>query len=147
MKVEKAIFISARPERVWQAWVGEISQWWKRPYFNDAERATGLLLEPRLGGRFVELWGEAGEGYLLGQVVEWLPIQSFAFTWTERSWLGIATMVRVELHPEPQGTQLILMHGGFDRLSDGTAQRSGYESGWSDLLDMLKTHLKDSSST
>ncbi|MGH2521632.1 MAG: hypothetical protein ACRDH2_03925 [Anaerolineales bacterium] len=50
-KVEQTITIAAKPGRVWQAWVNEMNSWWTKPYYNDAERVTGLHLEPQLRGR------------------------------------------------------------------------------------------------
>ncbi|HET7087805.1 MAG TPA: SRPBCC domain-containing protein [Anaerolineae bacterium] len=142
LKVEKSISIAAKPERVWQAWTGEISKWWTRPYFNDAERATGLMLEPHLGGRFIETWGDRGAGYLIGHVIEWLPPHRFAFTWAEKPWSGVSTVVWVTLKAEGQATRVTLIHEGFDRLPDGAAQRSSYEAGWGDLLGKLKAYVE-----
>ncbi|HLF28754.1 MAG TPA: SRPBCC domain-containing protein [Anaerolineae bacterium] len=142
LKVEQSISIAAKPERVWRAWTAEISKWWTRPYFIDPERVTGLVLEPQLGGRFIEMWGEQGAGYLLGHVIEWLPPQRLAFTWTEKAWTGAATVVWVTLEPEGQGTRVTLVHEGFERLPDGAAQRSGYQMGWGDLLSKSKLHIE-----
>lgn len=85
-KVERLITIAAPPERVWKAWVEEMNAWWTKPYYNDHDRVTGLLLEPRLGGRYIEEWGENGEGFLIGQVTEWLPPARLAYTWSRSSW-------------------------------------------------------------
>ena len=62
---ESAIAISAAPERVWQAWVEEINMWWTKPYYNDHSLVTGLHMEPGLGGRLIEKWGETGSGFLI----------------------------------------------------------------------------------
>lgn len=141
MKVERNILIDAPPERVWQGWVDEINAWWSRPYYIDAERVTGLRFEPRLGGLFVEEWGQDA-GYLIGQIIEWLPPRRLAYTWSEKSWSGITTIVRLELFPEGDGTRLALQHEGFERLPDGADQRAGYEKGQADLLDKLKAYIE-----
>ncbi len=142
MKVERSIVIAAQPERVWRAWVSEMNQWWTKPYYMDSERVTGLVIEPHLGGRYMEKWGEDGSGYLIGHVVEWLPPLRLAYTWSEKSWGGIVTVVRLEFQPERGGTRLALVHEGFERLPDGEAQRAGYDRGGADLLGKLKAYVE-----
>lgn len=142
MNVERTILISARPERVWQAWIEEINQWWTEPYYNDKERVTGLEFEPRLGGRFMEKWGEDGSGFLIGHVVEWLPPQRLAYTWSERTWGGVVTHVSLDLQAEGQNTRLTLVHAGFERLPEGEKQRAGYDRGQAELISRLKAYLE-----
>ena len=141
MKVERSIVIDAKPERVWQSWVDEINAWWTEPYYIDAERVTGLRIEPRLGGLFIEEWGQDA-GYVIGQVIEWLPPQRLAYTWAEKSWGGITTLVRLEFLPEGSGTRLALVHDGFERVPEGADQRAGYENGHGDLLGKLKAYIE-----
>ena len=142
-KVERLITIAAPPERVWKAWVEEMNAWWTKPYSNDHDRVTGLLLEPRLGGRYIEKWGENGEGFLIGQVTEWLPPTRLAYTWSERSWGGAVTLVRLNFGPDgPGGTRLTYTHAGFERLPDGAAAHAGYDSGWSELSQRLKNFIE-----
>lgn len=143
LKVERSLTIAAPPERVWQAWVAEINNWWGKPYYNDHARTTGLILEPHLGGRFFEQWGPNGEGFLIGQVVEWLPPISLAYTWTERDWEGISTLNR--LHLEPIGnssTKLTYTQAGFERLPEGANTHAGYEAGWGELSNWLKNYVE-----
>jgi uncharacterized protein YndB with AHSA1/START domain len=139
--VERTTAIAAPPERVWQAWVSEINRWWSKPYFNDHERVTGLRLEPRVGGLFVEEWGADGAGFLIGQVVEWLPPRRLAYTWSERGWGGVVTVAHLEFEPDGSGgTRLHFRHEGFERLPDGQQTRDGYQSGWEDLATRLKKY-------
>ena len=142
MKLERTTLISASPERVWQAWVSEINQWWTAPYYNDTNRVSGLEFEPRLGGRFIERWGEDGSGYLIGQIVEWLPPQRLAYTWTERNWGGIVTLVSLQFQPEGPNTLLGLVHAGFERLPEGEKMRAGYADGHGRLMARLKAYLE-----
>lgn len=141
-KVERSIRIAAQPERAWRAWVHEMNAWWTKPYYMDSERVTGLFIEPQLGGRYIEKWGEDGSGYLIGQVIEWLPPFRLAYTWSERAWAGIITVVRIEFAPEGGGTRMTLVHEGFERLPDGDAQRYGYEHGSLDLMTKMKAYVE-----
>ncbi len=142
-KVEHQVTIHATPTRVWKAWVEEMNQWWTKPYYNDEERVTGQHMEPRLGGGYIEDWGDKGEGFLIGTVKEWLPPALLAHTWTERDWAGADTFVRLELAPDPGGgTRLKFTHEGFERVPDGAHRCSEHEYGWSDLIAKLKAYLE-----
>ena len=142
-KVERSITIAAEPERVWQAWVSEMNNWWTKPYYMDPERVTGLTIEPQLGGRYIEKWGNDGSGYLIGHVVEWLPPLKIGYTWSERGWGGVATVVWLEFQPNgPGGTRLNFVHEGFERLPDGDQQRDNYDYGSSELLRRFKTYVE-----
>jgi uncharacterized protein YndB with AHSA1/START domain len=140
--IEQTITIAAGPERVWRALTGEIARWWGPEYLRDAERTRGMVIEPQVGGRLMESWGEQGAGYLIGHVVEWLPPQRLACTWMEKEWSGITTFVAIELSPEGENTQVKLLHVGFERLPDGANQRMGFDQGWADLLNRCKVYIE-----
>jgi uncharacterized protein YndB with AHSA1/START domain len=119
----------------------ELSAWWSKPYFIDPENVTGLILEPRLGGRFIEEWGKEA-GYLIGHVIEWLPPQRLSYTWSERSWSGIITVVHLEFIDLKDRTKINLVHEGFERLPDGKEQSKSYDRGSADLLGKLKAYVE-----
>lgn len=141
-KVDRTLTIAASPARVWQAFVNDINAWWTAPYYNDSQRVTGLRFEPQVGGRFVEQWG--GEaGFLIGHVVEWLPGERLSYTWSERGWGGVVTLVTLTFTPDAAGgTRLSFVHSGFERLPDGAKQRDGYEYGWNELAERLKKYVE-----
>ena len=69
--------IKATPNRVYNAITNRIAAWWGTPYLYT-RLAKGIILEPRLGGRFSEVWG-TGQGRLWGTVTqikknEWIEI-------------------------------------------------------------------------
>src|SRR5262245_53492819 len=50
--------------------------WWRRdtPYWNDRERGLTIRIEPRVGGRFLEIWDlESGTCFEVGRVTVWDP--------------------------------------------------------------------------
>ena len=142
--VESSITVNAAPERVWKAWVEEMNRWWTKPYYNDHALVTGLVMEPRLGGRYFEQWGAEGEGYLIGTIIEWLPPQRLGYTWSERGWGGVNTVVRLEFSPTEGGSTLLrCTHEGFERLPDGAKTQRGYQEGWEDLIRKVKAHVEE----
>jgi len=143
LKVERTIAIAALPERVWNAWVYEMNGWWTKPYYNDHDHVTGLIMEPQLGGRYIEKWGEDGAGFLIGHITEWLPPKRLAYTWSERTWEGVATLIRIELEPEGNDvTRFTFTQEGFERLPEGAATRDGYQGGCNQLLERLKNYIE-----
>jgi len=142
-KVERTITIAAPPERVWEAWVNEMNAWWTRPYYNDHDRVTGLYLEPKLGGRYIEKWGEDGAGFLIGLITEWLPPLRLAYTWSQADWGGGVTLIRLEFQPEGQsGTRMTFVQEGFERLLDADEMRAGYDYGCNELTTRLKHYVE-----
>ena len=60
------VLIEAPIERVWRAMVVDTNEWWHREFFIGPD-PKALLIEPRLGGRMYEDWGD-GEGMIWGHV-------------------------------------------------------------------------------
>lgn len=71
------VTLRANRDRVWAGLTAEIGLWWPRHFFTHPNPA-GFVLEPGLGGRVYEDWGEGG-GVLWGTVVVWVPGQRM--TW------------------------------------------------------------------
>jgi uncharacterized protein YndB with AHSA1/START domain len=65
--VELEISIEASIERVWRALVQETGHWWRRDFFTDPN-AQNFIIEPQLGGKMFEDWGN-GEGLVWATVV------------------------------------------------------------------------------
>jgi len=55
--VELDVKINTPVERVWKALVEETSAWWPKEFYTSPA-TKGFILEPRLGGRVYEHWGD-----------------------------------------------------------------------------------------
>ncbi len=62
--IEQSITLNAPPQRVWRAITHEIESWWG---FHIGPNDSKITLEPRVGGHFIERWGD-GEGELYATV-------------------------------------------------------------------------------
>jgi uncharacterized protein YndB with AHSA1/START domain len=122
--------IKATPSRVFEALTTQVASWWGAPYLYS-ELAKDIVLEPKIGGKFCEVWGE-DEGKLWGIVTqlrknEWLEITGS---------IGMSGPVQgvlcYELKGVQGGTLLRLTHEAIGPISPRI--RSGYASGWKDLL-------------
>lgn len=59
--------IAARPKRVWAALTRQTGKWWPKEFYT-ADKAKGFKIEPKVGGRMYEDWGD-GDGRLWGVVI------------------------------------------------------------------------------
>lgn len=137
--IEQEIAIKAPRERVFDALVGDISAWWGAPYLRS-EATTAIIVEPKIGGRMFERWGDE-EGALWGHV-----------TYVERpvrlELVGQIAMagaihghLSYTLEAKGQGTLLKLSHWAVGDLPDTV--KANFEAGWADLLNVrLREHME-----
>jgi uncharacterized protein YndB with AHSA1/START domain len=94
-----------------------------------------MRFEPYVGGRFVEVYDDDGEGFELGRVTAWEPGRKLGFTWTQSSWPEDAiTDVEIAFEPVEEGTRLRLVHSGWEKVPRGADLARGYGAGWGELL-------------
>jgi uncharacterized protein YndB with AHSA1/START domain len=131
------IVVAVPPDRAFEAFTSEINRWWKLDsmYWNDEARRKGLRFEPYVGGRFIEIYDENGEGFELGRVTAWDPGRKLAFTWSQSRWPDDAiTDVEITFAAVDEGTRVRLVHTGFEQVPGGADLARGYGAGWSELL-------------
>ncbi|MEO7994875.1 MAG: SRPBCC domain-containing protein [bacterium] len=141
IRIDVKVTIHADRARIWKALTSEVAAWWGAPYLlNDAE-VTDLILEPQVGGRFYEVWGNEG-GALWGHVTSmkrehWIEI---------RGQIGMGApvvgVVCFELRDgEEGGTQVVLSHEVMGPVDDRV--QASYDGGWQDLVgDRLKAWIE-----
>jgi len=129
-QIEQEVTIAAPPARVFDALTKEVSAWWGRPHMY-AEDARDIILEPRVGGRFYEDWGN-GEGALYAIVTiarrpEWLRMSG---SMGMRG--AVAGVIEITLTPKGAGTVVRLSHRVVGEVTEET--ESGYREGWRGLF-------------
>jgi DNA-binding transcriptional ArsR family regulator/uncharacterized protein YndB with AHSA1/START domain len=131
MQIEQELTIRAAPHAVWQALTRDIGAWWGRPYVHDDARARALRLEPSVGGRFWEDWGE-GAGALYATVSGLRAPEELVlagpFGMSGLCW----SVVSFTLAAEGGATRLRLSHRAAGEIDD--ERRAAYHAGWEDLL-------------
>lgn len=129
LHVRRSAFIAASPQRVWRE-------------FETFENLCGWLslghvihtFEPKPGGRVrmsVMIDGERHE--FGGTVIVWEPGCEVSFTsqWDGRFAWTQPTLWTIRLVPLWDGTQVEILHHGFERFGpDAGEQLESYESGW-----------------
>ena len=138
LQIEQELLIDAPPAKVFTALTTGIGNWW--PYRTKQEIATALKLEPHVGGRFFELWGDQG-GILWGTVVQIKKNERLDIA----GMIGMARLVHsfvsFKLEKKKSGTLLSMSHRAVGEVDEETAAE--YGQGWKHLLEeALKNYLE-----
>lgn len=139
--VELEIVIAAKPERVWQAMVGETSAWWSKDFYTSAA-AKGFHIEPRLGGRAYEDWG-GGAGQVWYTVIGLDAPRMLTLHGLITPEFGgpTQTLLHLLLEPKGSGTRLKLTDTRSGRVGEGESNST--RDGWRVLFeDGLKAHVE-----
>lgn len=121
------------PEEVFQAWTDpDLIHHWMSPV-GHAEAEIDL----RVGGTFtIVMIGEGRRIEHTGEYVEVDRPRTLAFTWRSQFTGDLPTVVRIELSPHGDQTELALRH---EELSEDAAASHG--DGWGRMLDRLAPRL------
>ncbi len=114
----RTVVVRLDPVAAFEVFTGEIDTWFPRgPHsFNYPDRATGIALEPGVGGRWREVWRD-GDGYDIGEVLAWEPGRRLLLTYRHRHLPDDPlTEIEVRFEAVPGGTRVTLEHRGWERL-------------------------------
>ncbi|RZT27411.1 uncharacterized protein YndB with AHSA1/START domain [Kribbella sp. VKM Ac-2569] len=131
--VEREVYVEARPETVWAAVTQPevFARWYA---FGGAE------IDLRPGGRLVMRWDEHGEFFGFVEKVE--PGRRFAYRYAVDPGVepapGNANLVEFTVTPEGEGTRLLVVESGFDRL-DNEQDPDQSAQAWDNALTTLTT--------
>lgn len=128
-KVRVQTFVEVSLADAFAVFTEEIDQWWRRgPAYRIAGRNPGTMhLEPRLGGRLFEQYGEGGSAlHEIGTITAWDPPAHFSFIWRGVNFVaGESTTVEVWFEARGDGTRVTLEHRGWASLRDDHPVRHG----------------------
>jgi DNA-binding transcriptional ArsR family regulator/uncharacterized protein YndB with AHSA1/START domain len=137
--IQQEVALAATPARVWQALTTDLGRWWG---FHTEEFETEITLDPRIGGHFMETWGDESEGFIWGTVTYLRKGEKLRLRGCLGSKSGAQSQYTYELHGRDGGTLLTLHHScvGHEDVED--EQR--YAEGWKALFGtFLKGYLED----
>jgi uncharacterized protein YndB with AHSA1/START domain len=123
-----ALRVRATPERAFEAFVGEIGQWWRaNPLFAFTPRDPGVIaFEPGEGGRLTETL-KNGKVFEIGKIRAWEPPSRLVFGWRQAAFApGQDTEVEVRFEPVGEETRVTVEHLGWDSVPAEHVARHGF---------------------
>jgi DNA-binding transcriptional ArsR family regulator/uncharacterized protein YndB with AHSA1/START domain len=133
LEVEQEVVVAAPREKVFDA-LCRMGEWWPHAFREGA----AVHLEPRVGGRFWEDWGE-GDGALYATVTGIRRPEQLTCTGPMGMRGPVAGVFAMALEERPDGTLVRLSHHAVGPIDDET--RSAYQRGWVEVFAALKAHL------
>jgi len=137
IQIEQEVRIEAPPSRVFEALTQDVAAWWGAPYLYN-QQATDIVLEPRVGGRMFEVWGQ-GKGKQEDEGALWAVVTAIErnkqLTLSGPMGMSGAVSGIITYSLEPAGksaTTLKLSHRAIGEVTEEA--RQNYTFGWTDLL-------------
>ena len=133
--VEKQIKVSLNQEAAFRLFTDGLNKWWPLATHSvGEEQAETCVFEGRVGGRIYETMKDGTQAEW-GKVLAWEPFGKVTFTWYPGRTPETAQEVTVKFTEIPGGTQVDMVHTGWEMLA-GKAQsgREGYDFGWDFVL-------------
>ena len=134
-KINKSIFIAAKPERIFEA-ITSANEW-------DRYFTTGMEFDPTPGGVCNFKWKNWGpelfNGDSPGKVLEIDPPKSLVFEWGSP---GKETVARLEIELKYDGSVLTLTEDGYPDTEEGLKYLIECSAHWGELLALIKFYIE-----
>jgi hypothetical protein len=137
------VVVRADPDHAFRTWVDRATTWWP-PGHTVSGDPTAIVVEPRVGGRVVEL-GRDGSEHPWGEVLVWDPPARLEMRWHHVFPAAEATRLAVTFRPVDDGTLVRLEQSGWDALgADGPPRRNRTVQGWANVVGAFDRYLTES---
>ena len=137
--IERRTSVSWNQEDAFRRFTADFAKWWPRSTHSIGgnKLIARIVFECRVGGRIYEEFTD-GRRYQWGKITAWDPPGRVAFTWHPSKDESLAQDVEVRFVPNAQGTEVILVSSGWEKLGSKAArERKGYSIGWGSILDVF----------
>ena len=140
--------VAVEPEAAFRLFTEDVDLWWKGgPRFRwFPERGGSLRFERRVGGRFLEDYGD--EAFEVGRIDTWDPPRHLGFSFRTRNFTPEqSTRVDVSFEPANEGCRVTVVHSGWDAIEAGHPARHDLDAAsfdammglwWADLLNAVR---------
>jgi uncharacterized protein YndB with AHSA1/START domain len=124
-----SVAVAVAPELAFEIFTAHIDAWWRRgmKFRNSASTSSLIRIEPEIGGRLFETFGENDPVLVeVGRVLAWDPPRSLKFSWRNTNFgANEVTEVQVEFAATRSGTLVTVTHSGFAALRADHPARHG----------------------
>jgi uncharacterized protein YndB with AHSA1/START domain len=142
--VRKTIRVKADQAHAFEVFTSRLGEWWPRKASIGAVPMKTVMLESRVGGRWIEI-GEDGSQTPVGRILVWDPPNRLVAAWEINGQWKPDTMVSSEIEvvfiaEGPRTTRVELEHRNFERLGveGGPRVRTEVENGWPGILELFR---------
>lgn len=132
--IVKTVVVRCAPATAFRVFTEDIGRWYPLALYS-VKPAVDCRLEPGIGGRIYEI-GSDGKETLWGRVLDWDPPHALAIAWQARCSEEEAQRIDITFRAVPQGTEVRLVHAGWERLKVEAAEwRDKYDGGWVEIFE------------
>ncbi len=137
--VTASVEVAVDPATAFAVFTDEISRWWRPGPINwyDSARAIDIRFEPGVGGRWLEIYDEAGADVLeIGRIMVWEPGVRLVLLYRDGGYELDGTEVELRFTAIEGGTRVTLEHRGWEKLATELAARKRETKrwGWASIL-------------
>ncbi|MGM7702618.1 helix-turn-helix domain-containing protein [Pseudalkalibacillus sp. Hm43] len=137
-QIEQEITINATRDKVFKALTEDINDWWA--YRLNGDQGSTLSFEPKVGGQFLESWGD-GEGALWGVVTYIKAPEEIRMNGLLGMRGAVNSAYTYSLEEKGDQTVLKLSHHAYGLLDP--QWRDAHDGGWQELLgQFLKEYVE-----
>jgi uncharacterized protein YndB with AHSA1/START domain len=139
--VRKSVRVKAPIERAFEVFTSGLTRWWPNQHGVGKKPIEKVLMEPRLGGRWLEIC-EDGTETQVATITHWEPPHRMVMVWqVNAQWKPDVTMrseVDVRFTADGSEATLVeLVHHKFETMGAeaGASMRKDVDGGWPGLLE------------
>jgi uncharacterized protein YndB with AHSA1/START domain len=138
--VRRRTRVNVEPARAFDIFTNGMIRWWPRTKSINASPIQEIILEPHVGGRWLER-GEDGSECQWGKVLAWEPPARLMLAWQiSARWQyepALVTEVEVRFSPDGEGTLIELEHrlDGYGQAAEQMRQIFDSPQGWAGVLE------------
>jgi uncharacterized protein YndB with AHSA1/START domain len=139
--VRKTVHVKAPVAHAFEVFTSGLTRWWPHDHGVGKQPIQKVLLEPRLGGRWLEI-SQDGTETSVATITLWEPPHRFAMLWqVNAKWQHDATMKsEVDVRFTADGAEAAhveVIHHRFETMGAeaGASMRKDVDGGWPGLLE------------
>jgi DNA-binding transcriptional ArsR family regulator len=136
--VVKMVTVPGDTGVVFELFTKKMGEWWPLATHSvGGEEAVDARVDPGVGGRVYEVTRDGVE-HDWARITGWEPGQRIVLDWHAGVPVSHATHVEITFRQTADGTEMTLIHDGWDaRGADAAEMRKSYDSGWDLVLGSL----------
>lgn len=142
--VRKTVRVKVPVAHAFDVFTSGLSRWWPRDHGIGGKPIAKVLMETRLGGRWLEI-AEDGTETSAATIILWDPPHRFTMVWQiNAQWkpdLAMKSEVDVRFTADgPNATLVQLIHHKFESMGAeaGASMRKDVEGGWPGLIERYR---------